>query len=146
MQQGLDNHSPTDVAYTYNGYAPISIRLVRLVGSCMHLPDSNFHVDCRVLLPCPGCQHACTVSALDMQVAQSAARPSTGPAGKQTSSVGNAGCMSDMLLYVRSGGKCQMAMLLTGRSYPLLASFGLYNIRSSLLKSTCQEVSSALPR
>ena len=28
MPQGIDNHNPADVAYTYNGYAPISIRLV----------------------------------------------------------------------------------------------------------------------
>ena len=28
IQQGIDNHEPTDLAYTFNGYAPISLRLV----------------------------------------------------------------------------------------------------------------------
>ena len=32
LRQGIDNHDPSDVAYLYNGYAPISIRLVRLAA------------------------------------------------------------------------------------------------------------------
>ena len=38
MPQGIDNHNPTDVAYTYNGYAPISIRLVWSAKQTTPLP------------------------------------------------------------------------------------------------------------